>query len=116
MNKNNETIDWNALIAEYKSNQNFISMIDFCNHHHVSIDDMKYHYHKQKSDHTKKVLHWCINGFELYTKTVTDKSKYQWPNDENEAMLITKKQLSWLLDGLSIHQSKAFHEMKQRIF
>ena len=63
-----------------------------------------------------KVLHWCINGFELYTKTVTDKSKYQWPNDENEAMLITKKQLSWLLDGLSIHQSKAFHEMKQRIF
>ncbi|OUP72896.1 hypothetical protein B5F09_12200 [Erysipelatoclostridium sp. An173] len=56
MNKNNETIDWNALIDEYKSNQNFISMIDFCNHHHVSIDDMKYHYHKQKSDHTKKVI------------------------------------------------------------
>ncbi|WP_365952592.1 IS66 family insertion sequence element accessory protein TnpB [Thomasclavelia sp.] len=63
-----------------------------------------------------KVLHWCINGFELYTKTVTDKSKYQWPSNENEAMLITKKQLSWLLDGLSIHQSKTFHEMKQRIF
>ena len=63
-----------------------------------------------------KVLHQCINGFELCTKTVTDKSKYQWPNNENEAMLITKKQLSWLLDGLSIHQSKAFHEMKQRIF
>ena len=56
MNKNNETIDWNALIDEYKSNQNFISMIDFCNHHHVSIDDMKYHYHKQKSDHTKKII------------------------------------------------------------
>ena len=56
------------------------------------------------------------NGFELCTKTVTDKSKYQWPNNENEAMLITKKQFSWLLDGLSIHQSKAFHEMKQRIF
>ena len=35
---------------------------------------------------------------------------------KNEAMLITKKQFSWLLDGLSIHQSKAFHEMKQRIF
>ena len=56
MNKNNETIDWNALIDQYKSNQNFISMIDFCNRHHVSIDDMKYHYHKQKSDHTKKVI------------------------------------------------------------
>ena len=56
MNKNNETIDWNALIDQYKSNQNFISMIDFCNRHHVSIDDMKYYYHKQKSDHTKKVI------------------------------------------------------------
>ena len=56
MNKNNEIIDWNALIDEYKSNQNFISMIDFCNRHHVSIDDMKYHYHKRKSNHTKKVI------------------------------------------------------------
>lgn len=62
MNKNNETIDWNALIDEYKSNQNFISMIDFCNHHHVSIDYMKYHYHKQRSDHTKKVIELkCIS-------------------------------------------------------
>ena len=31
-----------------------------------------------------KVLHWCINGFEFYTKTASDKSKYQWPNNENE--------------------------------
>ena len=70
MNKNNETIDWNALIDQYKSNQNFISMIDFCNCHHVSIDDMKYHYHKQKSDHTKKVIELKSismnnNGFRL---------------------------------------------------
>ena len=55
MNKNNETIDWNALIDEYKSNQNFISMIDFCNHHHVSIDDMKYHYHEQVAAKMKKI-------------------------------------------------------------
>ena len=56
MNKNNETINWNALIDEYKSNQNLISMIDFYNLHHVSIDNIKYHYHKQKSVHTKKVI------------------------------------------------------------
>lgn len=45
-----------------------------------------------------KVLHWCINGFELYTKTVTDKPKYQWPTDENEAMLIIKNPSSVKLE------------------
>ena len=45
-----------------------------------------------------KVLHWCINGFELYTKTVTDKSKYQWLNDKNEVMLITKNSSSVKLE------------------
>ena len=63
-----------------------------------------------------KIIHWCVNGFELYMKTINDKLKSQWPKDEDEARLITRKQLDWLLDGLSIEQSKAFREVKQRSF
>jgi transposase len=55
-----------------------------------------------------KILHYDVNGFELYTKTVTDDSKYQWPKDDEEALLITSRQLEWLLDGLSIDQKMAF--------
>ena len=61
-----------------------------------------------------KILHWCVNGFELYMKTINDKSKYQWPKDEDEARFITRKQLDWLLDGLSIELTKFFSQVKQR--
>lgn len=52
-----------------------------------------------------------MNEFELYIKIINDKSKYQWPKDEDEARLITRK----LLDGLSV-ETKAFREVKQRFF
>ena len=50
-----------------------------------------------------KVLHWDDNGFELLTKKLSE-DKFQWPKDENEARIIDKKQLNWLLDGLSVEQ------------
>lgn len=68
MLKNTETtIDWNALIDEYKSSRDFISISEFCNCHHVSIDDMKYHYHKQKSAHSSKVIELKSSGMNKNT-------------------------------------------------
>ena len=48
-----------------------------------------------------KVLHFDLNGFELLTKKLLE-SKYQWPKSKEETMSITKQELRWLLEGLSI--------------
>lgn len=62
-----------------------------------------------------KVLHFDLNGFELLTKKLLE-SKYQWPKSKEEAMSITKQELRWLLEGLSIEQKRAFKETSKRIF
>lgn len=69
-----------------------------------------------KRHHSLRILHWDLNGFELYSKTIHNDMKYQWPRNEEEAKQITYQQLQWLLEGLSIEQQKAFTEVKQRIF
>lgn len=62
-----------------------------------------------------KVLHWDNNGFELLSKKLSE-AKFQWPKDENEARIIDRKQLNWLLDGLSIEQKKAFKDVNKMFF
>ena len=62
-----------------------------------------------------KVLHWDNNGFELLSKKLSE-AKFQWPNNENEAKMIDRKQLNWLLDGLSIEQKKAFKKVDKMFF
>ncbi len=68
-----------------------------------------------KKRNVLKVLHWDLNGFELLSKKLSE-AKFQWPKDENEARSISKKQLIWLLDGLSIDEKKAFKDVKKMFF
>ena len=38
--------------------------------------------------------------------------KFQWPMKEEDVRQITPQQMEWLLDGLSMEQKKAHHEVK----
>lgn len=54
-----------------------------------------------------KILHWDEAGFWLYYRRL-ERGKFQWPSDDSAAPLkITRRQLSWLLDGLSLEQKQA---------
>lgn len=52
---------------------------------------------------------------DLSTKKLLE-SKYQWLKSKEEAMAITKQELRWLLEGLSIEQKRVFKETSKRIF
>lgn len=56
---------------------------------------------------------WDGNGFWLHTKKLIGKDRFRWPKSREEAsMLIDKRQLSWLLDGLDINQKYAHHKVE----
>lgn len=67
-----------------------------------------------KKKTTLKVLHFDVNGFELLTKKLLE-GKFQWPKNQEEARLITKQELRWLLEGLSLEQTKAFKKVGKKI-
>jgi transposase len=53
-----------------------------------------------------KILRWDHNGFWLYYRRL-ERGRFQWPQDGRESVVITRRQLQWLLDGLSIDQRQA---------
>ena len=59
-----------------------------------------------------KCMYWDGNGFWLHAKKLIGKDRFRWPKSKEEAsMLIDKRQLSWLLDGLEIEQKHAHHKI-----
>lgn len=59
-----------------------------------------------------KMLRYDHNGFVLASKKLLDGMKFQWPRTPDEITEVTQQQLKWLLDGLSIEQKTAHHEVK----
>lgn len=59
-----------------------------------------------------KMLRYDHNGFVLVSKKLLDGMKFQWPRTPDEITEVTQQQLKWLLDGLSIEQKTAHHEVK----
>jgi len=54
-----------------------------------------------------KILQWEVNGFWLYYRRL-ERGKFQWPAKSDSAPLkISRRELRWLLDGLSLEQRKA---------
>ena len=53
-----------------------------------------------------KILYWDRNGFCLWHKRL-EKHSFQWPASKEESMTIGKRELTWLMDGLNIHQKDA---------
>lgn len=58
-----------------------------------------------------KVLYWDRNGFCLWHKRL-EKHSFKWPTSQSQIMVIEKRELSWFLDGLSIHQTQAHKTLK----
>ena len=62
-----------------------------------------------------KILYWDHNGFWLYYRRL-ERGRFAWPvSAPGEARCITPRQLAWLLDGLSIEQSRAHRAVSARI-
>ncbi|CAI9397066.1 MULTISPECIES: IS66 family insertion sequence element accessory protein TnpB [Bacillaceae] len=55
-----------------------------------------------------KILHWDTNGFWLYYRRL-ERGTFHWPSDHGSLgpYKISRRQLNWLLDGLSLEQTKA---------
>ena len=53
-----------------------------------------------------KILYWHCNGFCLWLKRL-EQERFQWPQSEQEVITMQVRELSWLLDGLSLHQAEA---------
>jgi len=54
-----------------------------------------------------KILHWDHNGFWLYYRRL-ERGTFEWPAENATApMEITRRELRWLLDGLSLKQRHA---------
>jgi len=62
-----------------------------------------------------KILRWDVSGFWLYYRRL-ERGRFRWPQSPTgEAMTITRRQLTWLLDGLEIEQRRAHRPVAARI-
>ena len=62
----------------------------------------------RRCDRIKGLL-WEGDGFLMLYKRL-DNGRFQWPRNELEARKLTPQQTRWLLEGLSIEQSKAIQK------
>ncbi len=53
-----------------------------------------------------KILYWHFNGFCLWQKRL-ERGKFRWPETRDEVLNVGARELSWLIEGLNIHQIKA---------
>jgi transposase len=62
-----------------------------------------------------KILYWDHNGFWLYYRRL-EKGRFCWPAQAGEpTQSISRRQLQWLLDGLSLEQRQAHPPVTARI-
>lgn len=57
-----------------------------------------------------KILYWDRNGFCLWHKRL-EKDRFRWPQSEREVMATDGRQLSWLLEGLSLTQTTSHRQL-----
>ena len=61
-----------------------------------------------------KILHWDNNGFWLYYRRL-ENGRFQWPKaDQAGPLAISRRELGWLLDGLTLEQHQAHPPLPNR--
>lgn len=61
-----------------------------------------------------KILYWDTNGFWLYYRRL-ERGRFRWPEaGENRPISISRRQLDWLLAGLTLEQVHAHREVTAR--
>jgi transposase len=61
-----------------------------------------------------KILRWDHNGFWLHYRRL-ERGKFRWPEDGGQSLVVTRRQLQWLLDGLTLDQRQAHRPVQARI-
>ncbi len=61
-----------------------------------------------------KLLYWDVNGFWLLYKRL-EKGCFRWPSAETKSVLLSRRQLAWLLDGLHIEQRQAHQPVRASV-
>ena len=64
---------------------------------------------------TLKALYFDKTGFVLMQKRL-DQGRFQWPQNPAQARELTRQELRWLLEGLSIDQPKAIRPSGRKDF
>lgn len=59
---------------------------------------------------TVKILYWERNGFCLWMKRL-ESHRFCWPQSDDASIAISNRELTWLLDGLPIHQKRAHRSL-----
>lgn len=57
-----------------------------------------------------KILYWDHNGFCLWHKRL-EQDRFQWPESRQEVLDVSRRELNWLIDGLTIYQQRAHKEL-----
>jgi len=57
-----------------------------------------------------KILYWDRNGFCLWHKRL-ERDRFQWPESSKDVLDIGRRELNWLIDGLSVYQEKAHKQL-----
>ena len=58
-----------------------------------------------------KILYWDHNGFCLWHKRL-EQDRFQWPELRQEVLDVSRRELNWLIDGLTIYQQRAHKELR----
>jgi transposase len=62
-----------------------------------------------------KILQWDHNGFWLHYRRL-EKGNFQWPKEKNpHPVTISRRELNWLLDGLSLEQTSAHQKVTANV-
>lgn len=61
-----------------------------------------------------KILYWDKNGFCLWHKRL-EKDCFKWPESQKDVLTVGRQELTWLIDGLEIHQKRAHKSLKYSI-
>jgi len=63
-----------------------------------------------------KILYWDHNGFWLYYRRL-ERGRFRWPkqSEDGAPLAVTRRQLQWLLDGLSLEQRQAHRSVSASV-